>query len=148
MVISEYVGHDMVFSILNTTTTKFISRSNVRPEGEPTSPDLRIDPMTAPKVFTSRHPPYHCLKDNEEAPDVTEDELPDTSTSSPKHKIHVLDPNDLVGRNFVIPQDDGQRLRARIVKAIDDYDRKLQLDSTRLKIMCSTKDDTIEDVFT
>ena len=42
----------------------------------------------------------------------------------------ILDPKDLVGRNFLIPQEDGQHLRARIVKDIDEYDVKLQRDST------------------
>ena len=60
----------------------------------------------------------------------------------------ILDPNNLMGRTFLIPQEDGQRLRARIVKTIDDYDGKLQRDSTRLKFIFCTKDDTAEDVFT
>ena len=49
----------------------------------------------------------------------------------------IQDPNDLVGRICLIPQEDSQRLRARIVKAIDDYDGKLQRDSisTRLQAL-------------
>ena len=49
---------------------------------------------------------------------------------------------------FLIPQEDVQRLRARIVKAINDYDRKLQQDSTRLKFIYSVKDDTAEYMLT
>ena len=48
--VSENVGNDMTFSILNTTTHKVINRSNVRPAGEPASPNLRIDPLTAPEI--------------------------------------------------------------------------------------------------
>ena len=44
--------------------------------------------------------------------------------------MHVLDPNDLVGRNFLILQEDDKLLRARIVKDIDGYDGKLQRDLT------------------
>ena len=95
-----------------------------------------------------RHPPSDYLEDNEEAPVDTKNESADYSTSSPKHSMPILEPNDLVGRTFIIPQEDGQRLRARIVKAIDDYDEKLQRESTRLKFIFSTKDDTVEDVFT
>ena len=58
----------------------------------------------------------------------------------------ILDPNDLVGRTFLMKQD-SQHLRATIVKAMDDYDGKLQRDSTRLKLICSVKGDTLEDVF-
>ena len=48
---------------------------------------------------------------------------------------------------FLIPQENGQRLRARIVKVIDDHDGKIQRDSTRLKFICYTKGDAVEDVF-
>ena len=94
MVISENVGYDVTFSILNATTNKVISRSNIRIEGDPTSSNLRIDPLTAPKVVTSRHPPSNYLKNNEEAPAITEDEPPNSSISLPKHKMHIIDTND------------------------------------------------------
>ena len=50
----------------------------------------------------------------------------------------ILDPNDLVGSTFLIPQEDIQHLRARIVKASDNYDGKLQRDSERLKVIYLT----------
>ena len=62
--------------------------------------------------------------------------------------MSILKPNELVGMNFFISQEDGQRLRARIVKAIDYCHGKIQRDSTRLKSISSTKDDTVEDFFT
>ena len=60
----------------------------------------------------------------------------------------IPDPNDLVGRIFLIPQEDSQCLQARIVKDKDEYDGKLQRDSTRLKSIYSAKDYLIEDLFT
>ena len=62
--ISENLGNNMTFSILNTTTNKVISRSNVSPIGEPTSLNLMIDPLTTPEVVTSRHPPLENAEDN------------------------------------------------------------------------------------
>ena len=62
--------HD--FSVLKITTNKVISRSNARPAGEPTSPNLMIDPLTAPEVVKNRYLPSDCLEDNEEDPAVTE----------------------------------------------------------------------------
>ena len=134
--------------MLNIATNKSVSRSNVRPADDPTSPNPRIDPLTAPKVFTSRHIPSVHLNNDEEALAVTEDEAPNASTSSPKHIILILDSHNLVGRTFIILQEDGQLLRARIVKAIDDHDGKPQRDSTSLKFIFSTKYDTVEDAFT
>ena len=144
--ISENEGHEMNFSILNITTNKVISMSNSRPEGEPTLPNLRIDPLTAPDVVKSLHPSDH-IEDKEKAPTYAEKYSPNTSTSSTKHSMHVLDPKDLVGRTFLIAQEDGQRLRARTVKAIDDYEGDLQRDYSIMKFICSTKDDTVEDAF-
>ena len=61
--ISENVGHHMTFSILNTTTNKVISRSNVSLAGDNTLPNLMIDPLTTPEVTTPRHLPSVHLED-------------------------------------------------------------------------------------
>ena len=60
----------------------------------------------------------------------------------------MLDPSNLFGRTFLIPLGDGQRLRARIFKSIDEYEGDLQRDSSRMKFICYKKDDTVEDLFT
>ena len=60
----------------------------------------------------------------------------------------VIDPDDLVGRTFLLNKEDGQRLRARIVKALDDFEGDLARDSSRLKFVCSMNDDTVEEIFT
>ena len=60
----------------------------------------------------------------------------------------VVDPDDLVGRTFLLNKEDGQCLRARIVKALDDCEGDLAQDSSRLKFVCSMNDDTIEETFT
>ena len=61
----------MNFSIFNETTNKVISRSNVRLVGDPTSPNLIIEPLTMPEVVKYRHLPSDYLEDNEEAPAIT-----------------------------------------------------------------------------
>ena len=91
----------MNFHVLNMTTNKVISRSNFRLSGEPTSPNLRIEPLTAPAIITSSHLSSDYLKCNEESPAVTEEEPPNSSTSSPKHNVPNLDPNDLMRRHFL-----------------------------------------------
>ena len=60
----------------------------------------------------------------------------------------IIDPNDLARRTFLILQEDSQRLRARIVKALDDYEGDLKRDSSIMKFIYSEKDDTVEDFFT
>ena len=98
---SENISHDRNVSILNTATNKVISMYNGKPADEPTSPNLRIDPLDAPEVVTSRHlHPVH-LEDDEKAHVVTKTESPNASASSSKQIIPILDPNDLVGRDFL-----------------------------------------------
>ena len=60
----------------------------------------------------------------------------------------VIDHNDIVGRNFLLNKEGGQHLRGRIVKAIDDFEGNLARDSSRLKLVFSIRDDTIEEIFT
>ena len=124
--ISENAGHDINFSIINITTNKVIIRSNVRLVGEPTLPNLRVDLLNTPDVVKSWHLPSAHLEDREEAHDATEQESPDASTPSSNHDVPMLEPNDLLRRNFIIPQEDGQRMRAKIFKTTDDYEGELQ----------------------
>ena len=62
--------------------------------------------------------------------------------------MSILDPKDILRRAFLILQEDGQRLRAIIVKAIDNYEGELQRDYSRMKFVCSAKDDTVEGILT
>ena len=90
----------MTFYILNVTTNKVISISNARIEGEPTSSNLMIDPLTAPEVVKYLHPLFYYVEDKVEAHNVTGDNPPDASTSSPKHNIPIIDTNGVVGEFF------------------------------------------------
>ena len=103
-------------------TEKVISRSNVRLAGEPSLPNLRIDPLTASDVVKSRHLPSNHPEDNEEHYAAIEQASHDASTSSHNKSMPILNPNDLVGRIFLLLQEDGQQLRARIVKALCYYE--------------------------
>ena len=58
----------------------------------------------------------------------------------------ILDPSMFVGRYFLLYKEDGQRLRTRIVKVLDDFEGDLARDYTRI-FFCSMKDDAIEDTF-
>jgi hypothetical protein len=61
----------------------------------------------------------------------------------------VVDPNDLVGRTFLMPpQEDGQRSRAHIVRAIKDHTRNLAKDEDHIHFLCSINDDQFEEIMT
>jgi hypothetical protein len=59
----------------------------------------------------------------------------------------IGDPNDLVGRTFLMPpQEDGQRFRARIVRAILDNEWNLAKDEDHIHFLCSINDDQFEEI--
>ena len=60
----------------------------------------------------------------------------------------IIDPNDLAERTFILPQQDGQSLRARIVKVLDEHEGDLQRYYSRIKFVYSTKDETVQHVLT
>ena len=135
--ISENVGHAMTFKIFNPATNKVIDRSNVRAADEPNLINHRADHLTVPEVVSSLH--------GEPPPTLKEESI--ATVPSTQRALPIIDPSDLVGRTFLLDKEDGQRLRARVVKAIDDYEGDLARDSSRLKFVCTMQDDTIEEIF-
>ena len=58
----------------------------------------------------------------------------------------IIDPSDLVGRSFLCTEEDGQRLRIKIVKAIETYEDESHKNSARQVFACSTKEDQVEEI--
>ena len=135
--IAEHVGHAMTFKILTDDTRKIIYRSNIRSAVDPKSRNLRMeplndDPVLAP-IIKSRHD--HASSDSLHHGETLATPMP------------IVDPNDLVGRTFLMaPQPDGQRFRARIVRAIEDHERNLASNSERTHFLCSVNDDQFEEI--
>jgi hypothetical protein len=132
--ISETVGHAMTFKILTDDTKRIIHRSNIRSALDPHSRNLRMDLLNDDKAFTpiikSRHDAADSVAHGETGP-----------------PIPVVDPNDLVGRTFLMDeQEDGQRYRARIVRAIEDHEANLANDTDRIRFLCSINDDQYEEI--
>jgi hypothetical protein len=127
---SENVGHAMTYKILTDGTDKIIHRSNVR-----TALDL-----DAPNVRTE-------LPDGETEPDPPQILKSVRGDSIGQAQLEYIDPTELIGRTFLTPpQEDGQRFRARIVRAIEDHETDLDDDPDRIKFLCSVNDDTFEEV--
>ena len=66
--------------------------------------------------------PSTHLKNNNETSAASECVSPDFYDPLSKKTIPIIDPNNLVGRNFLLTQEDGQVLRSRIVKSLNDYE--------------------------
>jgi hypothetical protein len=106
--IAEHVGHFMTFKMLTDDTNKLIYRSNVRSALDPNAKNLRLDPLRGEitPILASGHNPNDNPNDGE-------------NKEYHQHKLMPrFEPSDLIGKTFLMkPQEDGQRFRARIVRA-------------------------------
>ena len=119
----------------------------MRPADDTSSLNLRAEPLTVPKVVKSLS---DDISDStfDVLPLFDEDnkELPPELTSR-KH-MPIIDPSDLVGRSFFRTEEDGQRLRVKIVKAIEAHEDELDKNLHRRQFICSTKDEQVEEILT
>ena len=161
--ISEHVGHAMTWKILTDDTQVIIYRSAVRPfsKDDPNYRALPVDgeeseyaPPDILKSRVDRPDPETDLPENDaKAPsdDDPVDGEPSNPPSSSSHGNHpaVFDPEDLVGRTFLLPPDESEQIfRAKIVKLLDDHSARTKTDPARLKFLLSIDDDKREEVIT
>ena len=128
--IAEHVGHAMTYKVLTDDTSKVLYQSNLRSALDPSAPNLRLDlpDGETPKPFIkSRH-------------DSDDGEIK-------KFEMPIVDPEELVGRTFLLePCEDGQKLRAHIVEAIEDHQNATEAQPTHIKFLLSVNDDQFEEV--
>jgi hypothetical protein len=139
--ISEHVGHAMTYKILADKTNKVVHRSNVRSALPGKARNLRIDPLGGeqqPFPFVKSR-----LDDLKTQFENSASENGETKTPS----MPIFHPRDLVGRTFLMDkEEDGQRHRARIVKAIEDHEQELENDPDRIKFLISVGDERKEEI--
>jgi hypothetical protein len=131
--ITDHVGHAMTFKVRTDDTHKIIYCSNIRSADDSKTCNLRLDPINddiSSLVICSCHDSSHHGEQH-----------------SPPNSDHglsmlIINPHDLVGRTFLLPQqEDGQRFCARIVKALDDYESDLGTQPECIRFLCSAKQD-------
>jgi hypothetical protein len=90
--IAEHVGHAMTFKILTNDTRKIIYHSNIRSALDPNSWNCHRDPLNdetpVTPIIQSRH-------------DSASGDSSDHGEGN--YAMPVVDPNDLVGRTFLMP---------------------------------------------
>jgi uncharacterized membrane protein YgcG len=119
------IGDILTFRILTDDTNELITRSVVRPRTTSTDPNRRLDPFggeeNQPVVKTVRAITY---RQNDADDPLSRDDVLPTDAPSPQGP---LTPDELIGRSFLLEEDeDGQRLKAKIVKKIIAYDEEVQ----------------------
>ncbi|MEL7196229.1 MAG: reverse transcriptase domain-containing protein [Bacteroidota bacterium] len=149
--IAENVGHSMTFKILSDKSQKIICRSNIRPvtDSDPNFRSLLLhgeefnDSATTKisnPVIKSKGDTIQKMK-QEQTKMGSQDSIGMGSQDNKeknKNSIPVFSPSDLVGRTFLMDeQEDGQRLRARIIEAIEDHETSVEQNPTKIRFRCS-----------
>jgi len=61
----------------------------------------------------------------------------------------TIDPKDLIGRTFLKDsEEDGQRFRARVVRAVIDKEEDLKKGSEHMKFICEVPNSTVDEILT
>ena len=124
----------MTFKILTDDTSKIISRSNVRSTDVPMEYNLRLDPLCGE--------PKEIVKSKND----TIDNIPDQNEIQQK-PMPMIHPSDLVGRSFLLNENkNGEKFRAKNVKAIHEHDDKLEGNLNNMKFLCSVNDEQYEEI--
>lgn len=146
--IAENVGHSMTFKILSDKTQKVICRSNIRPVTD-ADPNIRSsllhgEEFTDSTTIKISNPIIKSKGDTIQKINQKQTEMGSTemgsqgSTEKNKNSIPVFSPSDLVGRTFLMDeQEDGQRLRARIIEALEDHETAVEQNPTKIRFRCS-----------
>ena len=141
--ISKSTGHQMTFKILSDKSSKIIHCSNTRPANDPLEKNIRLEPLIVLVIVKLKYKTSDDETITKALSTITDDESVEDELSMP-----IIDPSDLVGRNFLMPTDNEsrQRLQVRIVKAIEDYEDNCAKDSSRFKFVYSMEDETVEEI--
>ena len=135
--VATHVGDALTFKIL-TPSNKVIYRSVIRSALDPSSRNKRLASLggetlnntPCDKVFICSNFDTTKLDD----PSVT-------------RRMPTIDPKELIGRTFLKETEaDGQRFRARIVRAIVDKNNELQQDPKYIKFLCEVDGDTADEI--
>ena len=171
--ISEHVGHALCCRVCNPKTGKIIRRSCCR-EITPDDPNFRAEQRGGEDDLSRKFIKRKALqKVGTIAADAPEDDRNDKSTQSnaqdepipagnaddetakdgedgePKTPLIIHGPDDLIGRLFLLdPEADGQRLRARVVERLTDFENDLETNKERIKHLCVLNDDEREELLT
>ena len=77
------------------------------------------------------------------------DDIELDSDPSVKRRMVTIDPKDLIGRTFLKnSEEDGQRFRAQVVRAVIDKEEDLKKGSEHMKFICEVPNSTVDEILT
>jgi hypothetical protein len=135
--VATHVGDALTFKILS-PQQKVIYRSIIRSALDPTLRHKRLAPLGGEVSHVDDKLFVRSKSDK-----ATTDE------PSVPRRMPTIDPKDLLGRTFLEDSEsDGQRFRARIVRAILEHDADMKRYPQHVKFLCEVDGDTADEVYT
>ena len=130
---ADSVGDAMTFKVLTSDTNKIVYRSNVRSAMDTAKQNKRLEkPKKEPNVI--------FIKSQSEAGNTSVTGL---------NPLPGFNPSELIGRSYLsIPEEDGQKFRMRIIKAITDHQENIDKHPERIKFMVQCRDKEKEEILT
>ena len=135
--VATHVGDALTFKILS-RFRKLIYRSVIRSALDPTVRHRRLAPFGGENL-TNHSGDKVFVRSNFDT----------TNSDDPKvtRRMPTIDPKDLIGRTFLKETEtDGQRFRARIVRAIIDKDNEVKKDPQYIKFLCEIDGETADEI--
>ena len=126
----------MTYKILTDNTNKVIFCSAIRTARDSSKENLRAS-REAP---SEPHPIIKSRIDDDEHL-AAHGETEKVSMSMP-----IIDVEELIGRTFLLPREDGQSHRAKIVEAIVDHQRQTEEHPLHKQFRCSVNNEKYEEV--
>ena len=136
------VGDALTYKVL-TKSNKIIYRSAIRSALDPAKRNQRLSPLggetasnyLGDKIFI-RSSTCHEDVEARDGPSV-------------QRQMVTIDPKDLIGRTFLKDaEDDGQRFRARVVRALVEKEDDLKKGSEYMKFICEVPNSTVDEILT
>ena len=129
---ADTVGDAMTFKILSQDTLKIIYRSNVRTAEDKTKPNLRLN--------------------NNDGNDIIYIKSKDDNTNNSLLNLKPLpgfNPTELIGKYYMgLEQEDGQKFRMKIIKAIANHKADLKKHPDMVKFLVQNNRKDVEEILT
>ena len=124
LVFAEHCGGSLTHKVLNAETLKIIHRSALRPRTLKNPYKRLVDDGVEEDHQSHEKPTKHPTPDKSDTPTVYIKSRHDDGPTSSK-PLSEFNPEDLVGRTFLLPPgDNGERLRAKVTrKVVEDIEK-------------------------
>ena len=139
MSIALNVGDALTYKIL-TKKKKIIYRSAIRSALDPATRNQRLSPLGG-ETSSNHLGDKIFIRSSTRKDDVETVDGP----SVERRSMVTIDPKDLIGRTFLKDsEEDGQRFRDRVVRAIVDKEDNLKKGSEYMKFICEVPNSTVD----